>query len=107
MLSAIRAARWLTLAVALAVVPAIGCQNTTTTAAKTETSSKVTEDNYKKIKTDMTKKEVEDILGKGETKTGIKIGDNTGDGVVYKGEKGDVQVIYKDDKVVAAHWAGK
>ncbi len=108
MLSAIRAARRLTLAVALCVVPAIGCQNTTTTAAKAETSSKVTEENQKKINKDMPRKEVEDLLGtKGETKTGIKAGETSGDGVVYHGEKGNITVVYKDDKVLASAWTAK
>ena len=60
----------------------------------------MTKENFEKVKKDMPKKEVEDLLGKGEVKAAIKIGETTGDGVVYTGEKGKGEVIFKDDKVV-------
>jgi hypothetical protein len=88
----------------LCLVPAaIGCSGASTTKTENKTEAKVTKENYEKIKTGMTREDVEKILGKGETKTGMKIGEATGDGVEYKGEKHDVHVIYKDDKVVVSH----
>ena len=46
-------------------------------------------------------------LIKGETRTGLKIDDTSGDGVVYTGDKHRIDVISKEDKVVVAHWANK
>src|SRR5207237_467641 len=99
---------------ALAFVPAlVGCSGSPTTksADKSDKSdkheAKVTKENFDKVKKDMPKKDVEDLLGKGETKAAVKIGETSGDGVVYNGEKGKGEVIFKDDKVVASQWADK
>src|SRR5947209_15188202 len=93
----------------LCVVPvAIGCSGSSSTKPNdVHSDAKVTEENYKKIKKDMTREEVEKILGKGDNKTSLKVGDTSGDGVVYTGEKHKVEVIYKDDKVLASHISDK
>ena len=67
--------------------------------------SKVTKDNYDKIKEGMTLSEVEAILGKGEKQAGgsISIGDigGTGDVYVWKDEQKEIKVTFRDGKAVA------
>jgi hypothetical protein len=97
---------------ALVVTPAlIGCSGKPDSKPEPKPDPKpearVTKENFGKIKKEMSRKEVEEILGKGETRAGLKIGETSGDGVVYTGDKGKGEVIYKDDKVLASHWADK
>jgi outer membrane protein assembly factor BamE (lipoprotein component of BamABCDE complex) len=72
-------------------------------------ASKVTKANMEKIKLGMKKPEVEDILGKGETKAGAKIEGFTGaDIIVWTGDEGTITIGFADDKVAApAVWVSK
>jgi len=66
--------------------------------------SKVTKGNYDKIKNDMTKAEVENILGKGEDSGGkVGVGDVSISGAVTTWTDGDKQitVTFVNDKVTA------
>jgi hypothetical protein len=67
--------------------------------------SKVNKENYDKIETGMTFKDVEGILGEGTEKAGIggAIGEIAGSGkvVTWGDEKKSITVTFANDKVVA------
>jgi len=73
-------------------------------------ASKVTKENYDKIKVGMTLAEVEKVLGKGELQAGASGGimDVSGSAKVYKwvvGEKA-ITITFVNDKVTAYHQTG-
>lgn len=72
-------------------------------ALGTGCSSKVTKENYHKIKTGMTLAEVEDILGEG-TKPGADLGiealEVTGDVYVWQDGNKSISVTFEDGKVI-------
>jgi hypothetical protein len=69
---------------------------------------KVTKENGERIKVDMTRAEVEAILGKGKHEAGAKIGDVSGTVTVWEGTDGAISVIFTNDKVTAtAGWKKK
>ncbi len=75
------------------------------TATKKE---KVTKENADRIKIDMTRAEVEAILGKGKHETGARIEGFSGDVTVWEGTDGVISVIFTNDKVTAtAGWKKK
>ena len=67
--------------------------------------SKISKDNFDKIKTGMTLSEVEGLLGKGTKAAGgaIDLGAITGSGDVYTWEEEGkkITVTFKDDKMIA------
>lgn len=72
--------------------------------------SKVSKDNYDKIKTGMTLAEVENILGKGELQAGGAggLGDLLGSAKVYKWTDGEksIMVTFANDKVTVKAQTG-
>jgi outer membrane protein assembly factor BamE (lipoprotein component of BamABCDE complex) len=75
------------------------------TATKKE---KVTKENADRIKVNMTRAEVEAILGKGKHEAGAKIEGASGDVIIWEGTDGIISVIFTNDKVTAtAGWKKK
>lgn len=72
--------------------------------------SKVTKDNYDKIKEGMTLKQVEDILGKGEAQAGggVEVPGVSASAKVYQWSDGDktITVTFLNDKVTAKAQTG-
>ena len=81
-----------------------------TGAALTGCGSKVSKDNYDKIKDGMTLKEVEGLLGKGEVQTdlGGSIGSVTGSAKVVRWSDGDksITVTFVNDKATVKTSSG-
>ncbi|MDH5191067.1 MAG: outer membrane protein assembly factor BamE [Gammaproteobacteria bacterium] len=61
--------------------------------------SKITEDNYKKIKNGMSEDEVVDILGKPTERNSSGIGSLTTTGMAWQGEKISINVQLVNNKV--------
>jgi hypothetical protein len=67
----------------------------------TSKKAKVTKENADRIKSGMSRAEVEAILGKGKVEAGAKIQDFEGSVTVWEGPDGAISVIFTDDKVTA------
>jgi outer membrane protein assembly factor BamE (lipoprotein component of BamABCDE complex) len=79
-------------------------------ASKTSVTKKekVTPENADRIKTGMSRAEVEAILGKGKVEAGAKIEGFDGAVTVWEGTDGAISVIFTNDKVAAtAGWKKK
>jgi outer membrane protein assembly factor BamE (lipoprotein component of BamABCDE complex) len=68
--------------------------------------SKVTKENFEKIKVGMSRKEVEAILGLGKAKAGAKVEGLSGEIVVWEDDKKVIQIGFVDDKVTGMVQAG-
>jgi hypothetical protein len=61
--------------------------------------SKITQDNFEKIKTDMAMKEVIAILGEPTASQAINIAGISGTSAMWKDKNGEIDIQFLDDKV--------